>query len=54
MSLYYSLRKALLLSEMLYLFKIKDECPLSCWRLIASWTRKGLADLSVKYIGGKL
>ena len=46
MSLYYSLRKALLLSEMVYLFKIKDACPISCWRSIAPWVRKDLTDLS--------
>lgn len=49
MSLYDSLRRAYALSKMIFLFKIKDECPISCWRSIAPWTRKDLADLSVKY-----
>lgn len=54
MSLYDSLRRIYALSRMMFLFKIKDECPITCWRSIAPWTRKDLADLSVKHIGGKL
>ena len=48
MSHYYSLRKAVELSKRLYLYEIKDECPISCWRSIVPWIRKDLADLSVK------